>query len=69
MCEGGSGLLGGLVGVEWGRRLAREPWLFARDSSLVNRIADMWLVKICLIFVGRGGNFEYLRYLHHVEIL
>ncbi len=32
-----------------------------RGSSLVNRIADMWLVKICLIFVGRGGNFEFLR--------
>ena len=25
------------------------------------RIADMWLIKIWLIFVGWGGNFEFLR--------
>jgi len=24
--------------------------------------------KICLIFVGRGGNFEFLRGLHHVGL-
>ena len=32
------------------------------------RGADMWLLKICLIFVGRGGIFEFLRGLNYIEI-
>ena len=41
---------------------------FVSRSKTSGQVADMWFLKIWLIFCLLGGNFEFLRSLHHVGL-